>query len=67
MDNLTFILTVDKMREAQRTYFKSIAQAKKTKLPGDFAAADKALKESKALEAQVDAALPEILQLEMTK
>jgi hypothetical protein len=59
-----FITDVEQMRVAQRHYFKQIALAKKTRIPADFAAAATALKVSKALEAKVDAALPEMTNLE---
>jgi hypothetical protein len=60
-----FIQTVANMREAQRNYFTVIAKAKKTKLPGDFAIAQNALKASKQLEATVDEALPELLKIKV--
>lgn len=48
------------MRNAQKLYFQSIAHAKKTKLPADFATATNALKRSKELEEQVDNSLLEL-------
>jgi hypothetical protein len=60
MDERTirFLETVESMRNAQKDYFEKIAKAKKTKHPGDFAASSNALKESKALEIEVDRILP---------
>lgn len=55
-----FAFQVEQMRTAQVLYFQQIAKAKKTKLPGDFAAANATLKISKQLEGQVDAAIAEI-------
>ncbi len=51
---LRFICLVRDMRTAQKQYFINIARAKKSKLPGDYAAAATSLKSSKALEIEVD-------------
>lgn len=51
---IRFIETVVSMRTAQIDYFTKIGKAKKSRLPGDFAAAANALKQSKALEIEVD-------------
>lgn len=51
---LRFICLVRDMRSAQKEYFTNIARAKKSKLPGDYAAAANALKKSKAYEIEVD-------------
>lgn len=56
-----FILRVQAMRAAQKQYFEFIGKAKKTKQPGDFAAAGVALKTSKNLEEQVDNDARELL------
>lgn len=60
MDERTtrFIQNVASMRTAQRDYFQLIAKAKKTRLPADFAAANNKLKQSKALEIEVDRLVP---------
>lgn len=55
-----FAAQVERMRLAQVNYFQQIAKAKKTKLPGDFAAAANTLKISKSLEIEVDNSLVEI-------
>lgn len=56
-----FITDVEQVRVAQRHYWALITNAKKTKIPGDFAAAANALKISKNLERKLDASLPEAL------
>ena len=59
-DLKNFAFQVEQMRMAQVNYFQQIAKAKKTKLPGDFAAAANTLKLSKSLEIVVDDSLIEI-------
>lgn len=58
---IRFIETVVSMRTAQIDYFTKIAKAKKTRLPGDFAAATNALKHSKTLEIEVDRIAPSLI------
>jgi hypothetical protein len=61
MQNLkTFAFEVEQMRIAQINYFQLIAKARKTKAPGDFAAAANTLKISKQLEKCVDDSIIEI-------
>lgn len=56
-----FICLVRDMRTAQTEYFAAAGKARKTKAPGDWAAAANALKRSKALEIEVDKQLPLII------
>lgn len=56
----SFALLVHTMRSAQNTYFEKAAKARKTQASPDWAAAYAVLKESKALEAKVDARIAAI-------
>ena len=58
---LSLALQVEKMRKAQKSYFDQIATAKRTKIPEDFALANKTLKESKVLEEAVDTAVQDVI------
>jgi len=60
MDLKSFAFQVEQMRMAQVRYFQQIGKARKTKLPGDFAAAANTLKISKQLEIVVDDSIAEI-------
>jgi hypothetical protein len=56
-----FAIDVQNMRDCQKNYFRQIKLAKSTKKPEAFALADQCLKDSKAQEAKVDAALEKLL------
>ena len=58
---IRFLETVVDMRRAQRDYFTASGKARKTKAPGDWAAATNALKKSKALEIEVDRVVPSLI------
>lgn len=55
-----FALLVQKMRNAQVTYFEKVAIARKKKGTSDWAAANGVLKEAKKLEGLVDARIAAI-------
>lgn len=59
---LRFLELVQSMRTAQKEYFILIAKAKKTRAGADFAQAANKLKQSKALEADVDVKLQTLTQ-----
>ncbi|HMG90742.1 MAG TPA: hypothetical protein VK589_11805 [Chryseolinea sp.] len=54
-----FAFQVEQMRIAQIDYFQQIGKARKTKTPGDWAAAATTLKRSKQLEKVVDDSIAE--------
>jgi hypothetical protein len=55
-----FAFEVERMRKAQIQYFQEIGKARKTKAPGDWAAAANTLKRSKQLEKVVDGLIIQI-------